>query len=311
MRKRWVYAAALATAFAAVSLVALPWYVSEQMLRPAWYEHRSPEQGLRPGQSSDPMPDFGLDYETLEFDAIDGSTLRGWLVPAAEQTRTAVLTVHGGGGDRRSYLSLLPALHGAGYAVLLFDCREQGISDGAGRGMSLGMRESADVVSAAAYLESRGFDLLVALGGSQGASSAIIAAAVDPRIDVVVAQGTGTTLYAMMRANAQLAAFPDWMVWLFERTVVWRAGPAWHPAVSDGPNPGSVIADIAPRPILLIQGSEDEMAPAAQALENFERAGDPKGIWIVDGAGHRGLRGFAGEEYDRRILEFLGRYAPH
>ena len=310
MKKRWVYAGAVAVVFVALCPVALAWYVSEQMLRSPWYEHRSPEQGLKAGTWTDPMTDFGFDYDVVEFEAIDGSTLRGWFVPSPEPTRTAVLTAHGGGGDRRSYMSLLPALHGAGYPVLLFDCREQGISDGAARGMSLGMRESADVVSAAAYLESRGFEVLVAIGGSQGATSVIVAAGVDPRIDIVIASGTGTTLYAMMRANAQLAPFPDWMVRLFERTVVWRTGPPWHELVSDGPNPGNVIARIAPRPILLIHGSEDDMAPVSQARENFARAGDPKEIWIVEGAGHRGLRAATGGEYDRRVVDFLRRYAP-
>ena len=310
MKKRWVYAGAVAGVLVALCPVALAWYVSEQTLRSPWYEHRSPERGLKPGTSSDPMTDFGFDYEVVEFDAVDGSTLRGWFVPSPKPTRTAVLTAHGGGGDRRSFMGLLPALHAEGYPVLLFDCREQGISDGAARGMSLGMRESADVVSAAAYLEARGFDVLAALGSSQGASSVILAASADPRIDVVIARGTGTTLYEMMRSNAQLAPFPDWMVRLFERTVVWRTGPPWHEIVSDGPNPGNAIAHIAPRPILLIHGSLDDMAPVSQARENFARAGKPKEIWIVEGAGHGGLREFAGEEYDRRILEFLRRFAP-
>jgi hypothetical protein len=47
------------------------------------------------------------------------------------------------------------------------------------------------------------------------------------------------------------------------------------------------------------------MAPALQARENFRRAGQLKPLWIVEGAGHHGLRDFAGEEYDRRVLAFL------
>ncbi len=285
--------------------LALALYASEQILRSSWYEHRTPAQGLRPGDSKDPRNDHGLAYEDVAFEAIDGSTLRGWFVPAGDRPRGAVLTVHGGGGDRRSYMGLLPVLHGEGYAVLMFDCREQGISDGTGRGMSLGMRESADVVSAVDWLTERGFESIAALGSSQGATSVILGAGVDSRIDAVVAQGTGTTLYAMSRANAQLAPFPDWFVHLFVRTIVWRTGPPWHEIVADGPNPASAIARIAPRPIFLIQGAEDEMAPASQARENFALAGDPKELWIVDGVGHRGLRRAIGAEYDRRILAFL------
>jgi pimeloyl-ACP methyl ester carboxylesterase len=289
----------------------LAWYASEQILRSPWYEHRTPAQGLRPGDSRDPQHDHGLAYEDVSFAAIDGSTLRGWFVPAGEQARGAVVTVHGGGGDRRSYMDLLPVLHGGGYSVLMFDCREQGISDGAGRGMSLGMRESADVVSAVGWLTERGFETIAALGSSQGATSVILAAGVDPSIDAVVAQGTGTTLYAMSRANAKLAPFPDWFVRLFVRTILWRTGPPWHEIVAGGPNPANAIGRIAPRPILLIQGADDEMAPASQARENFALAGKPKELWIVDGAAHRGLRQVAGAEYDGRILAFLNKHLEH
>lgn len=308
--RKLIAAVAILLALVAASPFALTWYASEQFLRPAWYEHRTPVQGLRPGQWTDPQVDFGLPFEEVQFPAIDGSTLRGWFVPGNAATRTAIITVHGGSGDRRSYLGFLPSLHATGYPVLLFDCREQGVSDGTGRGMSVGMRESADVVSAVDLLNARGFDTIAVLGSSQGASSAILAAAADERIDAVVAQGTGTTLYEMMRANAQLAAFPDWWVRLFARTVAWRTGPPWHEVVADGPNPGDAIARIAPRAVFLIQGSEDNMAPAEQARENYRRAGEPKRLWIVKGAGHRGLRDFAGDDYDRRVLDFLREYAP-
>lgn len=301
-----ITAAALLLALAAP--FALAWYASEQILRSPWYEHRTPAEGLRPGDSKDPQQDYGLAYEDVSFAAIDGSTLRGWFVPAREPPRGAVVTVHGGGGDRRSYMGLLPVLHDGGYSVLMFDCREQGISDGTGRGMSLGMRESADVVSAVGWLTERGFETIAALGSSQGATSVILAAGVDSRIDAVVAQGTGTTLYAMSRANAQLDPFPDWFVRLFVRTILWRTGPPWHEIVAGGPNPANAIGHIAPRPILLIQGADDEMAPARQARENFALAGEPKELWIVEGAGHRGLRRAAGAEYDGRILAFLKKH---
>ena len=303
--------ASIATATLLVALAApfaLAWYASEQILRGFGYERRTPEQGLEPGRSQDPQHEYGLAFEDVSFAAIDGSTLRGWFVPSAEKSRGAVVTVHGGGGDRRSFMDSLPVLHGAGYSVLLFDCREQGISDGTGRGMSLGMRESADVVSAVGWLTDRGFETIAAVGSSQGATSVILAAGVDSRIDAVVAQGTGTTLYAMSRANAQLAPFPDWFVHLFVRTILWRTGPPWNEIVADGPNPANAIGQIAPRPILLIQGADDDMAPASQARENFARAGEPKELWIVEGAGHRGLRQSAGAEYDARILAFLNKH---
>ena len=45
-----------------------------------------------------------------------------------------------------------------------------------------------------------------------------------------------------------------------------------------------------------VYGANDKMAPASQARENFALAGEPKELWIVEGAGHRGLRRAAGAE---------------
>jgi alpha-beta hydrolase superfamily lysophospholipase len=310
MKRGLIAASAALLVAAAFAPFALAWYASELFLRPAWYLESREARVLRPSELVDPQASFGLGFEDVAFPAIDGSTLRGWFVPAARPTRTVIVTAHGGGSDRRSFLGLVPALHAAGYPVLLFDCREHGLSDGEARGMSLGMRESADLVSALDFLEARGSDSYAALGSSQGASSVILAAAVDERIQAVVAQGTGTTLYEMMRANARLEPFPDWWVRLFERTVGWRTGPPWHDVVADGPNPIDAIGRITPRAVLLIQGSEDEMAPVEQARENFRRAGEPKELWIVKGARHNDLRDVAGPEYERRVLAFLLRHSP-
>ena len=82
--------AAIATGILALALATpfgLAWYASEQILRSSWYEHRTPEQGLRPGDWSDPEHDHGLLYQEVSFAAIDGSRLRGWFVPGPERPR--------------------------------------------------------------------------------------------------------------------------------------------------------------------------------------------------------------------------------
>ena len=44
--------------------------------------------------------DIGLDYEAVRFTTDDGVTLSGWLIPAARETRTAVIVLHGFSGNR-------------------------------------------------------------------------------------------------------------------------------------------------------------------------------------------------------------------
>lgn len=52
-------------------------------------------------------------------------------------------------------------------------------------------------------------------------------------------------------------------------------------------SPVRYVAGIAPRPILLVHGSQDDVVPVAHADEMYARAREPKHLAIVDGAGHR------------------------
>jgi len=47
------------------------------------------------------------------------------------------------------------------------------------------------------------------------------------------------------------------------------------------------VAELAPRSLLLVHGSKDELVDVSHAYELYARAGEPKQIIIVDGAGHR------------------------
>jgi len=52
-------------------------------------------------------------------------------------------------------------------------------------------------------------------------------------------------------------------------------------------SPVKYVAGIAPRPLLLLHGSQDDVVPVAQADEMYAQAGEPKQLAIIDGAGHR------------------------
>jgi esterase/lipase len=52
-------------------------------------------------------------------------------------------------------------------------------------------------------------------------------------------------------------------------------------------SPVKYVAGIAPRPLLLVHGNQDDMVPVTDAYKLYEKASEPKQIIIVDGAGHR------------------------
>jgi dipeptidyl aminopeptidase/acylaminoacyl peptidase len=51
--------------------------------------------------------------------------------------------------------------------------------------------------------------------------------------------------------------------------------------------PVNWIDKIAPRPLLMIQGKDDDLIDEAQAWRLYEKAGEPKEMVIVAGAGHK------------------------
>lgn len=72
----------------------------------------------------------GLVYESVEIVTEDGVRLDGWFVPAAGQARGVLLFFHGNAGNISHRLDSLRIFHDLGLAVLIFDYRGYGRSEG-------------------------------------------------------------------------------------------------------------------------------------------------------------------------------------
>ena len=76
---------------------------------------------LPPRVRSAPTPsEVGFAHEELVFENADGLALKGWLV-AREEARGLVVLAHGLGAGKSDLIDMVPFLHRAGYALLLFD----------------------------------------------------------------------------------------------------------------------------------------------------------------------------------------------
>jgi fermentation-respiration switch protein FrsA (DUF1100 family) len=51
--------------------------------------------------------------------------------------------------------------------------------------------------------------------------------------------------------------------------------------------PIALIENISPRPLLIIQGTNDDVVDTQSALALSEQAREPKEILLIEGAGHR------------------------
>ena len=258
---------------------------------------------LRHGEPPASMIPPALAHEDVVFGATDGVRLTGTYLPADGAT-AAVILVHGFKNARADMLEHALFLHQAGFAVLLYDSRGCGESDGT---FGIGATEDRDIRGAVSYLkQAKGSAAarIAVLGVSLGAGSALLAAARDPRIDAVVADSSWADqrvqLDRMRTLNVASVAVPllPYEQYLIDALVGTRLEDA---------RPRDEISRIAPRPVLLIHSADDLNAttPLAGAEQLIAAAGDPKALWIAPRGGHAGALDAQRDEYVRRVTGFL------
>ena len=154
-------------------------------------------------------------------------------------------------------------------------------------GALVALRQSAlDSVSAVLlmvdYLASRpdiDRDRIIIVGSSFGAPLAVIAGAVDPRpaaVAVIYGGGNlGDLVAHNIRQSGRLGrtAFPPVLAGVIGRAIAWTLTPL---------EPNRYAPLIAPRPLLLISGTDDELIPRESVLALYAAARAPKDLrWIT------------------------------
>ena len=268
---------------------------SRQLVRPEVrpFLPDSPEGPARPS-------DIGLDYEPIRFTTDDGVTLSGWLIPAARETRTVVIVMHGFSGHRLPELAAFVPWLQAQHNVIQFDFRGHGESDGTL--ITLGSHERRDVAAAVRFAESRGLGPIALFGISMGAAIAIVSAP-DLPVAAVVADAPFADLHHPIANRLRHGRYP--LAGLGARLVV--GGGALR-ARSRLVNPIRAVRRIAPRALLVIAPREDRLISWRQGLRLFEAAGEPKELLVVDGAGHAEAYAVDPDRYRERVLGFLERH---
>lgn len=249
----------------------------------------------------------GIPVQGVQFQAVDGVRLSGWLALASPKAPTIIL-VHGFKENRLGMLPDALFLYQAGYNVLLYDSRGCGASDG--WSITLGAREPNDVLGAVRYLKGRS-DLLNKhfglMGNSLGAGIVLLAAAREPAILATVADSS------WIDEHAQIDRMYDFSVGPLTLPLL-----PYEPALVDqligaklaDTRPLAVIQQIAPRAVFLIHSADDENATTPPSGERllFAAAGEPKQEWITPNGGHTGALRAYPQEYTRRVLSYFTRY---
>jgi alpha-beta hydrolase superfamily lysophospholipase len=261
-------------------------------------------------QTNEMLQRTGATKEDFSVTASDGVKLRGWKVYAHNPNGDWVLLFHGVSDNRTGVVGHAEFLLRHGYSVVMMDSRAHGESGG--DMVTYGWKERYDVVAIAkALYASEHVRHLAALGVSMGAAIALQAAAVEPRIEAVVAESPFADLREVSYDYGGLDFSPLLGMTLFRPATIFAMDAM---AKAGGFPPDSVSPEKAaasrPFPVLLICGTRDHRIPCRHAERIYQSALGPKELWIVEGAGHAAVLGRDPDGYENRVIRFLERSLP-
>ncbi|MFN8636664.1 MAG: alpha/beta fold hydrolase [Chloroflexota bacterium] len=267
------------------------------------YGHRQITHAYRNDFRDDPSR-WGLGAgEEIDILARDGVRLHSWLFQSP-QAAASVIVLHGHGGNKHTTLPLAQMLYPA-YNVLLIDHRGHGESDGVRT--TIGYEERLDVHAAVDLLLERGLGPVGIFGMSMGAATAILAAAEDRRIAAVVADSPFARLRWAVAQSAVLRGYPTVITPIIAYLGCLATSLHLRSRMSAF-DPVEVVDRIAPRPLLLMHGVEDEIVPVASARALMAQAGEPFDVWLIDGLKHCRAFDEAHAEFTSRVVGFFDRW---
>jgi fermentation-respiration switch protein FrsA (DUF1100 family) len=234
---------------------------------------------------------YKIEYRSVELITEDGVRLAAWYTPP--QNGAVILLAHGYGNKRPEWVYALLARKK--YGILAWDARAHGESDGSIS--TIGYLEVLDVKAALAYVQAQpDVEHVGAWGGSMGGATIIRAAAQFPEIEAVFIDSSFTSLDEEFD---HLVPYP--LINPVARFIV-TAGAGFR---LDNVNPLNDIAAISPRPVYIVQGMADAVAPPGSGEKLFNAAGEPRFLWKQENVPH--LSGYTDNprRYQRRLLDFF------
>ncbi len=234
---------------------------------------------------------YDIGYRSVDLITEDGIRLSAWYTPP--QNGAVILLAHGYGNKRPEWVYALLARKK--YGVLAWDARAHGESGG--DISTIGYLEVLDVKAALDYaLAQPGVKHVGAWGGSMGGATIIRAAAQFPQIEALFIDSSFTSLedefnylvpYPIINPLAKFIASSETGLRL------------------DNVNPLNDISRISPRPVYIVQGMEDTVAPPASGEKLFNAAGEPRYLWERKNVPHLSMYLDNPRRYQKRLVDFF------
>lgn len=234
-------------------------------------------------------------HEDVWLDSTDGLRLHAWFLPAQGQAKATVVYLHGNAQNLTAHAAYVDWLPAAGYNVMVVDYRGYGLSSGqpSRRGVLEDARAAYFHVLARKDVDP---EKIILFGQSLGGANALALAGRErlPGLKAVVADSAFSNYGSIGREKLLQIPLAGYLLWPFSPLIV-----------SSGLSPDKTVAQIAPVPLLLIHGDQDEVVPASHSERLYNKAEIPKLLWTVHGARHTEALGRFREKVAPRLLRFF------
>ncbi len=224
---------------------------------------------------------------------VEGINISGQLyLPIDKAPYPAVCVCHGiparapDSEEDRGYPLVAERICREGFAVLFFNFRGTGASGG-NLDVLGWTRDLKVVIDYLCTLPDVDKSRLSLLGFSGGAAVSVYVASQDSRVSCVATCACPAEFTFITEADEPQSVIDHFRsIGAIRDEGFPRSAEEW---LNDFRlvRPVEYVAGIAPRPLLLVHGSKDETVDMSHAYRLYDKAGEPKQMIVVDGAGHR------------------------
>jgi len=228
------------------------------------------------------------------FMSSDGLTLHGWYFRAKEEKGT-ILICHGDVENISTHVKLDLWLIDAGYNLFIFDYRGYGRSEGAPDVKGIHLDAEAALETLLFKLPRAKRDNIVVFGKSLGGAVAVYTVANSlhkNRIRALVLDSP----FSSYRRIAREKIADSVIGWPFQYPLSWL--------INDDFSPIKFIRRVAPVPVVIIHGKNDDIVPEHHSRMLYDAAVQPKELWEITVPGH--VRAQADELTRKKLLDYLG-----
>jgi uncharacterized protein len=236
--------------------------------------------------------------ESISIPTLEGEWVRGWWLQGKAE-KPSVMLLHGIRSNRVAMIDRARMLKQRGYSVLLLDLPGHGESDGGV--ITFGMRESVGVMAAREWIARHHPGRKIGVIGVSLGGAAVLLAKDPGGFDAVVLEAVYANIEQAIRNRIamRLGALAPCLTPLLLMQLEPRLG-----IMPEQLSPMARITELA-APVLIVAGAKDLHTPLAEVEAMFQRAQEPKAMWILPEAAHEDFYAHDPRAYETRVMTFL------